>query len=166
MLYTDASDKVIGAILVQKDDQENEQVISYVYHKLSGAQLHWPTIEKEAYGIIYALKKLHPYPDQESCYCTASLHRQNCGKIWHAFENCLQEFGIRHHLTSSYHSQSKKITKRFNCTIQKLLLKLTGENEQKWSTFLAQTLYEHQITAGPTGISSYQAIYGQRARLS
>ena len=61
VLYTDASDKVIGAILIQKDNQGNEQVISQVSHKLSGAQLHWPTIEKEAYEIICALEKLHPY---------------------------------------------------------------------------------------------------------
>ena len=35
---------------------------------LSGPQLHWPMIEKEAYAIVYALKKLHAYlwgPDFE-----------------------------------------------------------------------------------------------------
>jgi len=61
LLYTDASDKCIGAILVQKDDQGVERVIHYLSHKLSGAQLAWPTIEKEAYAIVYALKKLHAY---------------------------------------------------------------------------------------------------------
>ena len=61
ILYTDASDKAIGAILVQKDDKGIEKVISYLSHKLSGAQLRWPTIEKEAYGIVYSLKKFHPY---------------------------------------------------------------------------------------------------------
>ena len=82
-----------------------------------------------------------------------------------AFENWLQEFGIRHHLTSPYHPQSNGIIERFNGTIQKLLLKLTGGNERKWSTFLAETLYAYWITAGLTGISPYKAVYGQRARL-
>lgn len=60
-LYSDASNKSIGAILVQKDDHGIERVITYLSHKLSGTQQKWSTIEKEAYGIIYALKKFHPY---------------------------------------------------------------------------------------------------------
>lgn len=51
-MYTDTSDRTIGAILVQKDDTGIECVIHYVSHKLSGAQLHWPTIEKEAFAIV------------------------------------------------------------------------------------------------------------------
>ena len=61
ILYTDASDKAVGAILVQKDLAQVERVIAYISHKLSGTQLSWPTIEKEAFGVVYALKKLHPY---------------------------------------------------------------------------------------------------------
>ena len=61
ILYTDASDKAIGAILVQKDDDGVERVISYLSHKLSGAQLRWATIEKEGYALIYSLKRFHAY---------------------------------------------------------------------------------------------------------
>jgi transposase InsO family protein len=61
VLYTDASDKAVGAILVQNDSEKVERVIAYLSHKLSGAQLRWPTIEKEAFGVVYALKKFHPY---------------------------------------------------------------------------------------------------------
>ena len=60
-LYTDASNHAIGAILVQKDEQGFEKVIAYLSHKLSGAQLRWPTIEKEAFAVVYALKKFHCY---------------------------------------------------------------------------------------------------------
>jgi hypothetical protein len=61
LLFTDASDQAIGAILVQKDDEGVERVISYLSHKLSGAQLRWSTIEREAYAVVYALKKFHAY---------------------------------------------------------------------------------------------------------
>jgi hypothetical protein len=61
MLYTDASDFACGAILCQYDDTGLERVIQYVSHQLSGAQLRWATIEKEAYAVVYALKKLRPY---------------------------------------------------------------------------------------------------------
>jgi hypothetical protein len=61
ILYTDASDFACGAILCQLDDTGLERVIQYVSHQLAGAQLRWATIEKEAYAVVYALKKLRPY---------------------------------------------------------------------------------------------------------
>ena len=50
-LYTDASNLAVGGILVQKDDLGHEKVIAYLSHKLTGAALSWPAIEKEAYAI-------------------------------------------------------------------------------------------------------------------
>ena len=61
LLYTDASDYACGAILVQLDEHGTERVVQYVSHQLSGAQLRWATIEKEAFAVVYALKKLWPY---------------------------------------------------------------------------------------------------------
>ena len=59
-LYTDACDYAIGAILVQEDEQGVERPIQYVSKQLAGAQLNWATIE-EAYAVVHALTKLHPY---------------------------------------------------------------------------------------------------------
>ena len=58
-LYTDASDYGIGAYLYQvKDDKEHPiQFISKAFDK---TQLNWHTGEKEAYAIIYAIRKLKP----------------------------------------------------------------------------------------------------------
>jgi len=61
VLYTDASQHTVGAILVQKDQSGMERVIAYLSHKLSGSQLHWPIIEKEAFAVVFSLKKFHPY---------------------------------------------------------------------------------------------------------
>ena len=61
ILYTDASDKAIGAILVQKNDDGMECVIAYLSHKLSETQRRWATIEREGFAVIYALKRFHPY---------------------------------------------------------------------------------------------------------
>ena len=60
-LYTDACDYAVGGILVQTDDQGVEKVIQYISHQLSGSQLRWATIEKEAYAVVYAIEKLRPY---------------------------------------------------------------------------------------------------------
>ena len=59
-LYTDASGYALGAILVQ-DQEGQEKVIQYLSHQLSGPQLNYATIEKEALAVIYAITKLRPY---------------------------------------------------------------------------------------------------------
>jgi transposase InsO family protein len=60
-LYTDASDKTIGAILTQDDANGEEHVIEYYSCQLKKAQRNWATIEKEAYAIVAALRKFRQY---------------------------------------------------------------------------------------------------------
>ena len=60
-LYTDACDYAVGGILVQLDENGVERPIHYISKQLSSTQRNWATIEKEAYGIVYALQKLRPY---------------------------------------------------------------------------------------------------------
>ena len=60
-LYTDACDYAVGAILVQEDDTGVERPVQYVSKQLTGSQLNWATIEKEAFAVVHALKKLRPY---------------------------------------------------------------------------------------------------------
>ena len=55
-LYTDASQGAIGAVLAQ-DQEGQECVIQYLSHQLSVGQQKWPTIEQEAYAIVYAVNK-------------------------------------------------------------------------------------------------------------
>ena len=65
VLYTDASDTCIGAVLTQKGEdgegKEVEKPIYFLSHKLSDTQCRWSTIEKEAYAIHYSLQKLDHY---------------------------------------------------------------------------------------------------------
>ena len=69
ILYTDASDDSIGAVLCQENDdkeglgpkEKNENPIHYLSHKLSDTQKRWPIIEKEAFSIYYALQHLDHY---------------------------------------------------------------------------------------------------------
>ena len=59
-LYTDASNYAIGAALVQ-ESAFGERVIQYLSHQLNDTQQRWPIIEKEAYAIVYSIKKFRPY---------------------------------------------------------------------------------------------------------
>ena len=60
-LYTDASDFAVGAILVQTDEHGTERPIHFLSHQLSAVQRRWATVEKEAFAVIHALRKLRPY---------------------------------------------------------------------------------------------------------
>ena len=60
ILYTDASDDCIGTCLCQ-NHEECEKLIYILSHKLMASHIKWPTNEKEAFAIFYALEKLDQY---------------------------------------------------------------------------------------------------------
>ena len=60
VLYTDASDECVGALLVQ-DSEEGERPIYYLSHRLSETQTRWPVVERECFALIYSLEKLNHY---------------------------------------------------------------------------------------------------------
>ena len=59
-LHTDASIQAVGAVLTQ-DYYEGERVVQYLSKQLTGGQQKWPTIEREAYAIIFAINKLRHF---------------------------------------------------------------------------------------------------------
>jgi hypothetical protein len=60
-IYCDASHIAVGSLLVQWDSNGKEIPISFASAKLSGAQLSWAAVEKEAYAVIWALKKFRTW---------------------------------------------------------------------------------------------------------
>ncbi len=61
VLYTDASDIGVGAVLAQKCEQGDEKVISFASKAFSSAEKNWTTTEKEAFAVVWALQYFHPY---------------------------------------------------------------------------------------------------------
>jgi len=57
VLHTDASGLTVAAALGQCDKDGREHPIAFASQKLSGSQLNWAIIKKEAYAIIWALNK-------------------------------------------------------------------------------------------------------------
>lgn len=60
-LMTDASKHCVGAILLQEDENGLDRPVQYISKQLSEPQQRWPVVEREAYAVIYALRKLRPY---------------------------------------------------------------------------------------------------------
>ena len=69
VLNTDASDRCIGAVLMQPCPNKDGPVlgclkkvpINFLSHRLSETQQRWPVIEKEVFTILYAVQKLGYY---------------------------------------------------------------------------------------------------------
>ena len=66
-LHTDASQTAVGCCLGQLDTEGNIHPIAFGSQKLNTTQQKWSTIEREAYAIIWALKRF------ETLLCGAKI---------------------------------------------------------------------------------------------
>ena len=60
-LLVDASATAIGCCLIQWAEDGSEKPIAYASMKLSKVQTNWSTIEREAFAVIWALKKFRSW---------------------------------------------------------------------------------------------------------
>ena len=64
VLRTDASDIACGAVLFQINPHNKlsfYEPIAFISHKFSKAATRWSVLEKELYGVIFAIKRLDYY---------------------------------------------------------------------------------------------------------
>ena len=60
IVYTDASNVAIGAVLMQ-EDEERPHVLHYLSSALTPTQGRWPIREREAWAVIFAIRRFKPY---------------------------------------------------------------------------------------------------------
>jgi hypothetical protein len=61
LLYVDASDWAVGGVLIQIQPDKTQEVIAFVSKKFTTTARRWSTIEKEAFAMFFAVKKLAYY---------------------------------------------------------------------------------------------------------
>jgi hypothetical protein len=59
MIYTNATEEVVSAILMQGDDQGNEKPVAYMSQILSDYEFKYYFIEKHAFSLVKAVEKFH-----------------------------------------------------------------------------------------------------------
>jgi hypothetical protein len=60
-LYVDASDLAFGGVLIQREYNGVQQVITFISHKFSKTAKAWSTYEKEAFAMYYSVHQLRQY---------------------------------------------------------------------------------------------------------
>ncbi|CAM5124296.1 unnamed protein product [Natator depressus] len=61
VVFTNASDTGLGAVLMQEDEKGERHPIVYLSKKLLPREQHYAAIEKECLAMVWALRKLEPY---------------------------------------------------------------------------------------------------------
>ena len=72
ILYTDASDTCIGAVLCQEyteGEETFEKPVYFISHKLNKSQINYSTVEKECFVIMYSLERLHHWVSCSQIIC-------------------------------------------------------------------------------------------------
>ena len=60
-VQTNASNLVIGAVLLQQDHTNEWRPIAYISRALTNAEQNYSTTEKELLAVVWAFQKFHPY---------------------------------------------------------------------------------------------------------
>lgn len=64
LLYTDASNVGLGAVLAQQDEEGKEHPIIYLSRTLTAAESNYTITELECLAIVWSVRKLHVYLDR------------------------------------------------------------------------------------------------------
>jgi hypothetical protein len=61
MIYTNATEEAVSAILIQNDDQANEKLMAYMSQSLTDDEFKYSFIEKHAFSLVKAVEKFLHY---------------------------------------------------------------------------------------------------------
>ncbi|KAJ1117862.1 hypothetical protein NDU88_006058 [Pleurodeles waltl] len=61
IVQTDASEEGIGAVLAQVNEEGQDQPVAFISRRLLPREKRWSAIEREAFAVVWSLKKLRPY---------------------------------------------------------------------------------------------------------
>jgi hypothetical protein len=92
-LQTDASDIGIGAVLSQRDEDNNERVIQFASRTLSKREMKWHTQEKEALAIVWAVECFRPY--LQGTHFNVKTDHQSLQSLWKADKGRLARWALR-----------------------------------------------------------------------
>ncbi|GKF21155.1 reverse transcriptase domain-containing protein [Tanacetum coccineum] len=81
-------------------------------------------------------------------------------------EKALQNYGVTHKLSTTYHPQTNRQTEVTNRAIKRILERLVGYNLKNWSEKLDDALWAFKTAyKTPTGCTPFRLVYGKACHL-
>lgn len=106
-----------------------------------------------------------------SLFCRHGMPRKVQSDQGKEFVNSLSDHlfqltGVQHIVSTAYHPQTNGLDERFNQTLQRSLLKLIEEHEDKWEDFLDSILFAYRSSKqASTKYSPFYIMYGREPRM-
>ncbi|GKB80249.1 reverse transcriptase domain-containing protein [Tanacetum coccineum] len=81
-------------------------------------------------------------------------------------QKTMKRYGVNHHFSMSYHSQTSGQVENTNMALKRILEKTVKDNPAIWSKKLDDALWAfHTAYKTPTGTTPYKLIYGKNCHL-
>ena len=81
-------------------------------------------------------------------------------------DSLCERFGVKHKLSTAYHSQTNGLVERFNRTLCEALAKFANENKDDWDLFVSSALFAYRTKRhNTTRHEPFYLLYGREAVL-
>ena len=80
----------------------------------------------------------------------------------HLVTSLVQQYKIKHRLSSPYHPQSNGKVESTNKVLESILMKIMEQHHKDWADRLPQAIWAYQTTwKNTTGYNPYELVYGR-----
>nr|GEU58896.1 hypothetical protein [Tanacetum cinerariifolium] len=148
-LMCDANDYAIGAVLGQRKTK-HFQPIHYASKKMTEAQIHYTTAEKEMLTVLLKSSNLSMRDLLGAIMVSISQRRSDRGIHFcnDQFTRVMVKYGVTHRLATTYHPQTSGQVEVSNHGLKRILERTVGKNYASWAYWALKHVNFDLKTAG------------------
>eukprot|EP00253_Pinus_taeda_P004214 PITA_04214 len=155
-----------AAVLTQKDEGNDENLISFMSASMQGPEVNYPSIEKQDYAVYKAVKHFRPYLLKNHCIFFLPHQAVRTLLVQKELDDRLARNGIVLKHSSNYYLQGNGLAEPMNKNLIHIIKKTVFSEQRNWNTALTNALWANRVTPKPSlNTSMYFFVYGKEAIL-